>query len=326
MGPTVLATGTDQQHPTVIVNQETIYFQTHVPVIVGGELFVPIGPVFEAMGFLAVPTVGNVGDMYFAPNELYNLHGHCEESSLDLAVSVMAGDHTVIVIWLDRVNGRQYIASAATRTAPFVAQGQMFAPIQVIADAIGATTNWNITENIYSVDINIPSAVTTLPNRVMTDGELFAWIASYRANGGISELERAVVYYINVERARVGAPSVVICEILSIAARFKSQEMVDLNYFAHVSPVYGSPTAIPHMFGAGHFASENLARRMVRDNTALALVEGWMNSPGHRANMLDPGHRYVGAGVVVALGVGVNFDGTPITDRYAAMGTTMFGR
>jgi len=160
----------------------------------------------------------------------------------------------------------------------------------------------------------------------LSDSQFNDWLIYYLYSGGISQVELDVIHYMNIERAAVGAPPLELCRHLAMASRFKSQEMVDLSYFAHTSPVYGNWTTIPVLlFDAYNVVSENLVRRVVRENIGRDLVYSWMGSPGHRENMLNPNHRTVGVGVVTALGVGVNFDGTPITDRYAAMGTAMFG-
>jgi uncharacterized protein YkwD len=156
--------------------------------------------------------------------------------------------------------------------------------------------------------------------------EIAAWIYAYEYNGGISEVELQLLQYTNIERARAGVPLLELCPILSMAARFKVEEMAELRYFAHNSPVYGSPQNISReLFGIEDFRSENLTRRLTRQRVAYDLVQSWLGSPGHRANMLNPNHRYLGVGIIEnVLGMGVNYDGTPIPDRYASLGAQKF--
>jgi len=169
-------------------------------------------------------------------------------------------------------------------------------------------------------------SMTLLDQYRLTEEEVAEWIYDFEANGGISEVELQLLHYTNIERARAGVPPLQLCPTLSMAARFKAEEMVQFRYFAHESPVYGCPFNISsQLFGIDDMRSENLTRRITRPNTAYDLVQSWLGSPGHRANMLDPDHRYLGVGIVEnVMGMGVNYDGTPITDRYASIGVQKF--
>ena len=167
----------------------------------------------------------------------------------------------------------------------------------------------------------------TLPNRRLTQDELENWLMHYHHQGGISDAEREMLRQMNIERARVGASELTLCPVLSAAARFKAQEMVDLNYFAHQSPVYGAPFVIPEqLFGATHFISENLHRRVDTPDVIRNIVTGMQaQSPPHWDNMTDPTHVTVGIGIIKARGVAVGHDGTPIQDTYGIMVAVMFG-
>ena len=169
-------------------------------------------------------------------------------------------------------------------------------------------------------------AVTLLDEYRLTEEEVAEWIYSFNYNGGISEVEMQLLYYTNLERVRAGVPPLQLCPTLSMAARFKAEEMVQFRYFDHESPVYGCPSNISReLFGIDDFRSENLTRRLSRSNTAYDLIHSWRSSPGHWANMLDPEHRYIGVGIVEnIMGMGVNYDGTPIADRYASLGVQKF--
>ena len=169
-------------------------------------------------------------------------------------------------------------------------------------------------------------AVTLLDEYRLTEEEIAQWIYDFEANGGISEVELQLLHYTNIERVRAGVPPLILCQTLSMAARFKAEEMAELRYFAHESPIYGHPQNISlELFGVEDFRSENLTRRLTRPRTAFDLVQSWLGSPGHRANMLDPEHRYLGVGIVQnVMGMGVNYDGSPILDRYATLGVQKF--
>ena len=83
---------------------------------------------------------------------------------------------------------------------------------------------------------------------------------------------------------------------LSRVARYKSQDMKDKGYFAHNSPTYGTPFQMIKAFGLSfRTAGENIARGYA---TPQAVVNGWMNSSGHRANILNSAYTRIGVGYV----------------------------
>jgi uncharacterized YkwD family protein len=81
---------------------------------------------------------------------------------------------------------------------------------------------------------------------------------------------------------------------LSRVARYKSEDMRDNSYFSHTSPVYGSPFQMIKAFGITYrTAGENIARGQ---RTPEEVVNAWMNSSGHRANILNPSFTEIGVG------------------------------
>ena len=83
---------------------------------------------------------------------------------------------------------------------------------------------------------------------------------------------------------------------LSRVARYKSQDMKDLGYFSHTSPTYGSPFDMMKSFGISYMsAGENIARGY---RSPEEVVRAWMNSPGHRANILNASFTHIGVGYV----------------------------
>ena len=78
-------------------------------------------------------------------------------------------------------------------------------------------------------------------------------------------------------------------------ARIKAQDMVDNNYFSHNSPIYGSPFDMLKSFKVSYkTAGENIAG----NSSNTSAVNAWMNSSGHRANILNANFNYTGIGVV----------------------------
>ena len=101
---------------------------------------------------------------------------------------------------------------------------------------------------------------------------------------------------VNEQRAQNGLSPLTLSTELSNAARAKSQDMHDNNYFAHESPTYGSPFEMLTSFGISYRAAgENIAMGYSRPE---AVMNAWMNSSGHRANILNASYTKIGVGYV----------------------------
>lgn len=110
----------------------------------------------------------------------------------------------------------------------------------------------------------------------------------------VKQMEHQVIQLTNQERAKFGLAPLRPNWELSRVARFKSQDMRDRNYFSHQSPIYGSPFQMMKSFGLGYsYAAENIA---AGQKDPRSVVEGWMNSPGHRANILNANLKEIGVG------------------------------
>jgi uncharacterized protein YkwD len=119
-------------------------------------------------------------------------------------------------------------------------------------------------------------------------------------------LRDAVRCVVNATRAQHGLPALQRSERLAAAAERHSADMVRDRYFAHVSPggrsVADRVRHTGYLSGAGDWTlGEDIGWGTGALGTPAAIVQGWMNSPGHRAVML--GRRYHEVGVGVARGV-----------------------
>lgn len=112
---------------------------------------------------------------------------------------------------------------------------------------------------------------------------------------GETAMMAEVLTLVNQERAKVGAPALALHTGLQRAALLKSKDMADKNYFDHQSPTYGSPYDLLRSQGISFSAAgENIA---AGHRTAESVMEGWMNSPGHRANILSSDFTHIGIGI-----------------------------
>jgi uncharacterized YkwD family protein/spore coat assembly protein SafA len=110
----------------------------------------------------------------------------------------------------------------------------------------------------------------------------------------VKSLENQVIVLVNKERAKRGLQTLTQNWQLSRVARYKSQDMINKNYFSHTSPTYGSPFVMMEHFGIRFSAAgENIA---MGQPTPQSVMTAWMNSPGHRSNILSPAYTQIGVG------------------------------
>ena len=155
--------------------------------------------------------------------------------------------------------------------------------VQVEGDYVGAV-NKKYVKAIYpnssnsnnSSNNNSSSNSNSTTTAMTTDEkEVFDLINNQRTQNGLSALK------LDTETLRV--------------ARIKAQDMVDNNYFSHNSPTYGTPFQMLNSFKISYkTAGENIAG----NSSNSASVTAWMNSSGHKANILNSSFNYTGIGVV----------------------------
>lgn len=106
-----------------------------------------------------------------------------------------------------------------------------------------------------------------------------------------------VVRLVNQERAAAGLGSLASDSQLADAAQKKAEDMAKNGYFSHTSPTYGSAFDMLKAAGISYrTAGENIAKGQ---KTAETVMNGWMNSSGHRANILSSGYTRIGVGFAV---------------------------
>ncbi len=111
----------------------------------------------------------------------------------------------------------------------------------------------------------------------------------------VSSVIQQVVDLTNAERAKEGLAPLKIDSALTKSAQLKSQDMKDNNYFSHTSPTYGSPFDQMKSLGINYkSAAENIA---MGQRSAEEVVQGWMNSAGHRANIMNGSYTHIGVGL-----------------------------
>jgi uncharacterized protein YkwD len=119
----------------------------------------------------------------------------------------------------------------------------------------------------------------------------------------LTRVEAAVVEMTNDIRRRNGLPVLLEDGICRDAARGHSADMLNRNYFSHTDPEGRTlKERLPANLAARRWA-ENIWTGSGYDprqvhHLAQMIMVGWMNSPGHRANILAPGYTHLGVGVM----------------------------
>ncbi|WP_413372276.1 CAP domain-containing protein [Paenibacillus taichungensis] len=109
-----------------------------------------------------------------------------------------------------------------------------------------------------------------------------------------SDFAAQVVKLVNAERAKAGLSALASDALLDKVAVAKVKDMSNNNYFDHQSPTYGSPFDMMKQFGVTYsYAGENIAKGQ---KTPQEVVTAWMNSEGHRANILSKNFTKIGVG------------------------------
>lgn len=114
------------------------------------------------------------------------------------------------------------------------------------------------------------------------------------APASASSYTQQVVALVNKERAAAGLAPVSALDSLNKVAAAKATDMRVNKYFSHTSPTYGSPFDMMKSFGITYNAAgENIA---MGQKTPQEVMTAWMNSPGHKANILSANFNYIGVG------------------------------
>ena len=110
----------------------------------------------------------------------------------------------------------------------------------------------------------------------------------------VNSMEKQVASLTNSERKAKGLSVLTLDSQLSKLARLKAEDLAKKGYFSHTSPTYGSAFDMMNKYGVSYrTAGENIAKGQ---KTAESVMNGWMNSSGHRANILSSAYTNIGVG------------------------------
>lgn len=158
--------------------------------------------------------------------------------------------------------------------------GKTYIPLRNALELLGFIVNWN--EKEQNIEISPPAV-----NDEISDNET----PEISDN---NEFEIKVLELINIERRKNGLNDLVSDNNLSIVARAHSQDMYERNFFSHTNPDGFSPFDRMKNYGISYrYAAENIA---AGQSSPDEVVTSWMNSAGHRENILNPNFNKIGIG------------------------------
>ncbi|QGQ97961.1 hypothetical protein EHS13_25250 [Paenibacillus psychroresistens] len=143
--------------------------------------------------------------------------------------------------------------------------------------------------------LKITMKSTPIPPVNRTPSQPFKPAPSTYPITGLTAEEEQMIQMVNQARAQAGLKALIVDSALTQTARLKSQDMINLNYFEHQSPTYGSPFDMMNQFGITfQSAGENIAC----NQTVAAAHQALMNSQGHRENILNSSFTHIGIGII----------------------------
>lgn len=308
----------------VMVNGEYVKFD-EPPILENGIVFVPMRAIFESLGFevrwdneFQLVLADLIEDYYLISVRLYS-------DKMSVGYTEYLKAETYIT---NHTNNRKKeemstnFNSTVNLNPPYKnINGRILVPVRAIAEGSGASVKWDSTTKTVIIDSS---------NKVITNsetGEKFdvnnakSRVDSYFNNKGSSnqvennnstnnqtsnnnqvsteltreEKELEIVRLVNIERVNAGLNELEIAGDLMYVARWHSDEMVELDYFSHMSPTYNlQHTKLAEALGADYkYAGENLHGGSYTPEYAMS---SWLQSSSHKAHILNPNHKYIGIG------------------------------
>lgn len=275
---------------SVFLNGSQLKFDCQ-PMIKNDRTFVPVRKIFESFGMEVE-----------WDEENQSVYSYNDENEISMGIN--CGEMCV--------NGT-YIKLDAV---PFIQDGRTLVPLRAISEALKCAVDWD--EKTYSVIIgNCSSAVkptvqptakptakptvqpTAEPTAKPTVQPTAKPTATPTANPVVSsenEMEQEVLSIVNQERAARGLNALTWAEDLANVARAHSSDMISRNFFSHTNPDGQSPFDRLKSNGISYrAAAENIA---YGQRSAKDVMNSWMNSSGHRANILNANLKEIGIGAV----------------------------
>ena len=117
----------------------------------------------------------------------------------------------------------------------------------------------------------------------------------------LTQEELELLLLINEEREKNNLAPLIIDESIQNIARLKAKDIVDNNYFSHISPTYGSPF---EMLKSNNISYKTASENIAGNSNVTKALEAWLNSESHKNNILNNDYNYTGIAVVDSIAYG----------------------
>jgi uncharacterized YkwD family protein len=187
---------------------------------------------------------------------------------------------------------------------PVITNGRTLVPVRLICEVLGYDVEWNDQSKAVTIT-GLAKPARELASVQSEQAEAEAGVQEVASGdqkirgqepAGEPSFELEVIRLVNIERKKEGMKPLSACDHLMQVAEIKSMDMVENSYFSHTSPVYGGLRDLLTHYQVSYSTSgENIA---AGQRTPGEVMKGWMNSSGHRSNILHPGYTRMGVGTV----------------------------
>lgn len=275
----------------IMIDGEYIYSDVP-PFIENGYTMVPLRAIFEAFGMTVDWQNDSIGVSYHSGDCHINYYIMMSEPRMTVEGSSKNGS----LLFSVELNKK-------------LVNDRTFVPVRVIAESFGCKVEWD--DKTRTVLIDTENAVIRAPegrpsevsNPIMVDRTTMLEKRTGK-NPDVEDevfddrvktkMEDEVIRLVNEERAKQGLPELVKNDSLAQVARMKVQDLVDNDYYDHISPVYNSPSEMVKKYAPGIICGgECIGARTSSENA----VAGWMNSQAHKDILMKKTPNCVGVGV-----------------------------
>lgn len=263
----------------------------------------------SSLGIVSILSVGSTFPVNAASNETINKKVYCSNSNYSeyIYINVNGKDcsapiksyYSLIKDLIDNnpscTNKDANSSNTTTESKPSTPNVETSKPESKPDTSTESTPDTN-TDNTPESKPSTPDVETAKPeSKPDTNTDNTPENKPSTPSGNFASFQKEVLDLVNVERTNRGLQPLKFNAELSKVATLKSQDMIDKNYFDHTSPTYGSPFDMMKQFGITYRAAgENIA---MGQETPQEVMNSWMNSPGHRKNILNPDFTELGVGI-----------------------------
>lgn len=178
---------------------------------------------------------------------------------------------------------------------PQIVDDRTMVPIRYIAETLGASVAWNEDDNSVHVTESTPQDQMTPTPTPQTPVVTPTPAPQESISINLDEFERRIFELTNVERANYGLPPLIWDPSVAAVARAHSDDLAINNLFGHTG---SDGSDVGQRLARAGISYRNWAENVIGGrSTPEAAVAGWMDSPGHRANILNRNVTHLGVGV-----------------------------